>query len=220
MSVPKRSHTIRSGLVILFLALIALTVVILLNTNTPNQRQLTDTNDVVVVTTDSPDETLPNQQTYRWEGKQDEPKLIKIPSIGVLGFIQKMGVDQFEQVASPTNIHLAGWFIQSVKPGQPGLGIINGHVDGRRSPGIFKDLPKMEKGEEIAIQLGDGRVVSYVVLGVKEYEKDSAHSALFSQDPSVSSQLNIITCSGNFLPEQDTYDKRTIVTATLKNDAM
>src|SRR5262245_48002539 len=85
---------------------------------------------VVTYSTDQPDENEPPKD-YNWSGTATDPKKIIIPSIGVDAFVQQVGVDQKKQIAVPDNIHMVGWFINSVRPGQKGLSIIDGHVNGR-----------------------------------------------------------------------------------------
>ena len=70
-----------------------------------------DNNNILTQTVDIPDENLPSDN-YIWPGRPGEPKYIKIDSIGAAGYIVKVGVDQYRQITSPTNIYMAGWFVQ------------------------------------------------------------------------------------------------------------
>src|SRR5690606_1027811 len=101
--------------------------------------------EVITYSVDTPSETKPGPEGG-WRGAAHEPKKIVIPSIGVDGFIQKVGVDQNAEIAVPNNIHKAGWFVDSVLPGERGLSIIDGHLSGRQNDGIFKSLAKLEEG--------------------------------------------------------------------------
>jgi LPXTG-site transpeptidase (sortase) family protein len=154
-----------------------------------------------------------NKDTYASTAGPDEPKYIKIDSIRAEGFIMKVGVDQRKEVGVPDNIYLGGWFTDSRKPGQSGLSIIDGHVDGASKPGIFKNLNALQKGDIIEITLGNETVKQFKVMTVTEVPADQAPSAVFSQDPHVKSQLNLITCGGKFDHTKRQYLNRIVVTS-------
>ncbi len=175
----------------------------------------TDANEPVSYSTDRPDEDKP--EGYVSTAGPDEPKYIRLPTIGTEGFVQKVGVDQRQQIAVPTNIHLAGWYVQAAKPAQPGLSIIDGHVDGQRNQGIFFQLNNLEPGDEYEVERGDGLIKRFRVMEVTTVDNKDAANILFSQKPSVGSQLNLITCGGDFDPARREYDKRVIVTSELIN---
>lgn len=110
---------------------------------------------IITHASDAPDETLPDETD--WRGEAQDPKRIVIPSIAVNGLIQKVGVDQKQQLAAPTNIHLGGWFSDGALPGSTGLSIIDGHVDSRsQTKAIFGDLANVQTESQIYIEFGDG----------------------------------------------------------------
>ncbi len=199
--------------------LVATAVPVISRVLSDGQRSDSLQDEILTYSTDTPDETPPGPN-YPWRGQPQDPKKIIIPSLAVDGFIQKVGVDQNQQVTVPSNIHLAGWFVDSVRPGQPGLSIIDGHVDGRTTAaGIFGRLGELRRGDRFRIKRGDGQVLRYRVLDRVESDLDEAASVLFTQDLHVSSQLNLITCSGRYDRTAKTYDKRIIVSAELlEND--
>ncbi len=173
---------------------------------------------VITYSTDKPDE-IPPPTDYSWAGGSDDPKLISLPTIDTQGFIQQVGVDQNKQVAVPTNVHMAGWFVDTVRPGQAGLAVIDGHVDGLTTGGIFRNLKKLKVGDQFSVTLGSGYTIYYAVTSVAAIDAGDAVSPLFSQDPSVASQLNLITCGGTFNTTTKTYDHRIIVTAKVLTPA-
>jgi len=173
----------------------------------------------VSYSTDKPSEIKPDKTAYKWRGGPTDPKMIIIPSIGVDGFMQNVGVDQNKQVAVPNNIHMGGWFNQSARPGENGLSIIDGHVDGYQNDGIFKRLSELKKGQTFTVEKGDGSRLEYSVLDIKTVPTEAAAAVLFSQEPTVTSQLNIITCGGSFDKEDRSYTERVIVIASLKAKA-
>jgi LPXTG-site transpeptidase (sortase) family protein len=170
---------------------------------------------VISATTDTPSEAPLTKDTYASTAAPNEPKYINLPSIQAGGFIQKMGIDQNMQIAAPSNVNLAGWYVNSAIPGQAGLSIIDGHVDGLASPGIFKRLSQLKADDQFVIELGNGTKLNYSVMSVALVANDKAVGTLFSQEPEVHSQLNLITCGGTFNRTSKNYEQRVIVAAKL-----
>ncbi len=170
---------------------------------------------VVTFSTDTPDEQKPSANAYVWHGQPSDPKYIRLPTIAAEGFMQNVSIDQHNAVAVPNNIHMAGWFAESMRPGQKGLSIVDGHVDGRQSDGIFKNLIKLNKNDQFTIELGDGTIKSFKVREVKSVDAARAAEVLFSHDPAVTNQINLITCGGNFDRQTKQYVERVIVVAEL-----
>ncbi len=166
---------------------------------------------VVTYSTDTPEEKLPIDTGYAWKGQKDDPKRIIIPKISVNALLQNVGVDQNQQIAVPNNIHIAGWFVDSVRPGSKGLSIIDGHVNGVSSDeGVFKRLEELSTGDTVQIIMGDDSVVDFKVYSNQELSTADSASVLYSQVPEIESQLNLITCTGNFDRTARQYDKRQI----------
>lgn len=170
---------------------------------------------LVTYSTDRPDESKENAKNYKWRGRSDEPKKIRIPEIGVDAFIQKAGVDQNNEIAVPDNIHLAGWFANSQKPGENGLSIIDGHVGSSTSHGIFSELSNISKGDMFEIELGNGSIMSYKVISVIQVPESKSEAHLFSQNLEVVSQVNLITCGGDYDDRSGRYEDRVIVSGEL-----
>lgn len=170
--------------------------------------------EVVTHSTNTPDEQKPSF-SYKWRGQAHDPKKIVIPGIGVDSYLQNVGVDQNREVAVPSNIHMAGWFVDSVLPGERGLSIIDGHLNGVHSDGIFIDLEKVSTGAMYTIEFGDGSVKKFKVKSKQIVDMSNAASVLFSQDPSITHQVTLITCGGNYNQDERMYDKRVIIVSEL-----
>ena len=171
---------------------------------------------VVTYSTNKPSEEKPRND-FNWQGGPTDPKKLKIPSLGINAYVQNVGVDQNKQVAVPNNIYIAGWFVDTVRPGQKGLSVIDGHVDGvTQDKAVFANLDRAKMGSEINVEFGDGSTKSFTIMSTTETSTAEAPSVLFSQDPGVSNQLNLVTCSGNFDQKSNQYEKRIIVSARLK----
>lgn len=149
------------------------------------------------------------------ENAAHEPTRIILPTIGVDSAVQPVGINPDREIAAPDSFDQAGWYTGLSAPGQPGLSIIDGHLDGPNGPAVFANLAQLKSGEEFVVERGDESTLTYRVLSVHEGSTTEALSLLFSQSPDVGSQLNLITCAGDFDQQTRRYDKRVVVWATL-----
>lgn len=179
-------------------------------------KKVNGTNSVVVYSTDHPSEEPINKSQYKSTAGPTEPKYITLPTIKAEGFVEKVGVDQNTEMAVPTNINLAGWYVEALAPGQSGLSIIDGHLDGYKHDGIFKNLEKLKPGQIYVIERGDGKQLTFKVKSVTSVPTDQAATKLFAHDPAIKSQLNLITCGGKFDQSKKQYEKRVIVVSELQ----
>lgn len=145
----------------------------------------------------------------------DEPKKIALPSVGASGYIQKVGKTKENAVGVPSNIHLAGWYTAGVKPGESGLSIIDGHLQGRYRDGIFRRLAELKPDDTIQITFGDDSIKEFQVVRVQSYPVDLAGQVLFVKDSSIVQQLNLITCGGDLNEDDRSYSERVLVVAKL-----
>lgn len=170
--------------------------------------------EVVTRSTDTPEETPPAcDDSYKVPAH--EPRKIEIPSIGVSGCIQKVGVDEKNAIAVPTNIHVAGWYINSPLPGEKGVSVIDGHVLGQYDDAIFAGLKNVKAGDMIRIEFGDSSKKEFLVEDSHSYPVNEVMDHLFSPLEGIDSQLTLITCGGTFDRTSQTYDQRIIVRAKL-----
>jgi LPXTG-site transpeptidase (sortase) family protein len=170
---------------------------------------------VVTRSTTQPAEHRPEDIGFTWRGQANDPKSISIADVDIQGYLQNVGVDQNQQVAVPTNIHFGGWFVQSARPGAKGLSIIDGHVLGHTTDAIFTKLHSVSNGDRIRIEMGSGAVYTYEVFHTGSYAVADTAAVLFSQDPTIRSQLNLVTCIGRWQEQAKSYDKRFVVSAKL-----
>jgi sortase A len=198
-------------LAVLALALLAVGVMQLLDRYTATNGTDTPPAANSVVTEDSaePSETKPDTSNYVVAAK--DPRSITIGSIGVDGLIQKVGLTKDNAVATPNNVHIAGWYTSSVRPGEPGLSVIDGHVSGKYADGIFKNLRQTKAGDSFMVEFGDKSNKRFEVVEVRTLPERSSAEYLFTKRNTISNQLNLITCGGKFNKSTQTYDDRVIV---------
>ena len=172
----------------------------------------------VTVTSSSPapsERPTPSPSSPRtYHVSADQPRAIDIPAITVSGFIQRVDEDKNGHMATPTNISFAGWYVKSALPGQTGVSIINGHVSGRYSDGIFKNLQQLHQGDVIRIQMGDLSWLAYRVTDTTVY-KASNKTVLLRPRTGAISELHLVTCGGRYNKVNQSYNERVLISAVL-----
>jgi LPXTG-site transpeptidase (sortase) family protein len=193
-------------------------VAVLFHFHTGSQPTSPLTKGAVTKTLANPSKTQLTARNYTSPAAANEPSSISLPSVGAQGYIQKVGIDQYDEMAAPTNVNLAGWYVNSLLPGQAGLSVIDGHVDGyHHNGGVFGKLAKLQPGDIFAITFGNGNKKSFEVKSLQLVTAAQVPSILFAHDPAIKSQLNLITCGGDYDGVSHTYDKRTVVVSSLVN---
>lgn len=176
---------------------------------------LPDSAQVIVEDVLEPNEAKPNDNDYKVPA--DQPRIILIPKTNTRGPIQRVGITKDNAIAVPTNVHFAGWYISSDKPGDDGLSIIDGHVSGKYTDGIFKSLSTLVDGDDIVIEYGNGTKKEFKVVEVKTLPEQEAGDFLLIKREDIGRQLNLITCGGIFNRDTQRYADRTIVVAKSVN---
>jgi sortase (surface protein transpeptidase) len=97
----------------------------------------------------------------------------------------------------PTSFHAAGWYQHSVTPGQVGPPVILGHVDSTSGPGIFYRLGSLRPGDTVTITRADGKTVTFVITGVRQYAK-TAFPTLDVYGNTTVPTIRLVTCGGTF----------------------
>ena len=151
----------------------------------------------------------------------DRPRYLSIGKIGVdKARILPMGINHDGELATPNNVFDVGWYEASSKPGQGGTLMIDGHNGGPHVHGVFKKLPDLKAGDVIEIERGDGEVFSYRVVENKTVPLDESDAymkvALTSPEAGVES-LTLISCTGDWSQERQTYLARQFTRAVLVN---
>lgn len=142
----------------------------------------------------------------------DMPKKITIDSIGLSARILRMGVESNNQIQSPRSSYDTGWYEGSNKPNENGLMFINGHVSGPTKPGIFYNLKKLNAGDIITIEKGDGTLIKYQVVSKETLDLNNVDMQKTLRSIDVDKQgLNLMTCSGDYSAQSNTFNERLIV---------
>ncbi len=151
----------------------------------------------------------------------DLPKYISIPTIETEKVrVFQLGLTKNYSIAAPTNIHDAGWYEESSRPGKPGAMFIYGHVSSLESKGIFYDLYKLKPGDVIRVTRGDDTVFSYAVVSTKKYAAQEVPMDTVLAPVRAGQQgLNLMTCAGHIDAKTGEFSERLVVYASLtKNE--
>ena len=142
------------------------------------------------------------------------PKLLSIEKIGLEARVLQMGVLANGELATPANTSDTGWYTGSVKPGEMGAVLIDGHYSGRASGGVFHNLHKLQAGDRITLAVGGEKQYVYEVRKTQQVPADQVDmKALLSPYTGAERGMNLITCGGKYNRESKTFVDRTIVYA-------
>ncbi len=139
------------------------------------------------------------------------PVRLRIPRLGIKAAVQYVGVNEKGNMAAPTNFADVGWYKYGPLPGQSGAAVIDGHVNnGLGLPGVFERLNELAVGDEVVVETKDGRGINFSVKEKKIYPYGEVPLELVF-DKAGAAKLNLITCVGDFLSRDRTYDQRLVV---------
>lgn len=141
----------------------------------------------------------------------DLPRALYISKLKVAARVLPMGVNKDDSVQAPINIFDSGWYTGSVKPGEIGAMLIDGHSSATHGA-LFGNLDKLVVGDQIQLEKGDGTRLTYKVVHTEIVSKDKVdmHALLLPYGKAVRA-LNLITCAGDWINSQDTLTKRILV---------
>lgn len=214
----------RHGIGVMAVLMIAMTIFVSIDTMLTNSQAKSGISDIIASdlgsATATPDiegkdESTPSPDllsSYRVGA--DMPRAIYIDKIDVSARTLPMGINTAGAVQAPVNIHDAGWYSGSVKPGEIGAVFINGHASGAYRQGLLAYLDTLVKGDKIVIEKGDGSKIEYLVVETEtvSLEKIDMKKVLLPKN-GVLRGLNIMTCTGNWIEAKQTYDQRLIIYA-------
>jgi sortase (surface protein transpeptidase) len=142
------------------------------------------------------------------------PVRLLIPAIGVRTRVIRLGLTASGALQVPGSTAVAGWYIGSPRPGEPGGAVIAGHIDSISGPGVFFRLRLMQRGERVFVRQSSGRLAVFRVTSVRSYLKSRFPTSVV-YGPAPDAQLRLITCGGTFDAATGHYLSNTIVYATL-----
>lgn len=142
----------------------------------------------------------------------DMPRVLTIDKLNVRARVLPMGVTATSAIQAPINIFDSGWYTGSAKPGTPGVSFIDAHASGSTREGLFAYLDTLKAGDVITIERGDGAVLKYAVRKLEKQKlADIKMTQVLSPKDGIKEGLTIMTCTGKWMADKETYDERVIV---------
>lgn len=140
------------------------------------------------------------------------PVRLQIPRIKVDAKIDLLGLTKDGDMASPNDIANAGWYKLGTMPGNEGSAVIAGHRTGFKGvPGIFTDLGKLQKGDNIIIIDEQKQTIRFVVQEIRKYKQNEKPAEVFTS--ANGAHLNLITCTGSWSSANNRFSERLVVFA-------
>lgn len=143
------------------------------------------------------------------------PDRLIIPSLKINANVQYTTTNAKGNMGTPNNFTDVSWFKPGTVPGEIGSSVMAGHVDnGLSLDGVFKHLEDIQVGDDLYVQKNDGTKLHFEVVEVTSYPyTDVPAQRIFGSTDG--KFLNLITCVGEWVPGQKTYDRRLIVYSRL-----
>lgn len=146
---------------------------------------------------------------------ENVPVRISIPELQVDAAVVRAGITEKGHIGVPASFQDVAWYNGSPLPGNPGISILNGHVDNAVGlPGVFAHLGDISFGSEIYITDADGSVARFAVIATTSLSYTARLSDVLALTDPNSPSIAIITCEGAWIPSEKTYDRRMVVIAT------
>lgn len=150
---------------------------------------------------------LASEETY--------PARLRVPSLELDAHVQHLGINWKGNMATPNNFTDVGWYKYGPPPGFQGSAVFAGHVDnGLGLSGVFKKLGELSIGDEIFVETKEGKELKFRVAEMQVYPHDKVPAEILFARKDMP-RLNLITCEGDWLQGERTYDKRLVVYAEL-----
>ncbi len=144
--------------------------------------------------------------------KPGVPVRVVIPSIDVDSSVQEAGTYWLEkQLYYETLPFVVAHYRMTAKAGEKGNAVFSGHVTSRNAGNVFRDLYKVQIGDEVILYSEEDEY-RYVVTDVRLVEPTDVSV----MDPTPDATVTLITCAGEWIPAERQYSQRLIVTAKLK----
>jgi sortase (surface protein transpeptidase) len=169
----------------------------------------------VARTTSGPPSPEPSLSSVAPARARSVPTRMDIPAIGVHTTLLRLGLNPDHTVEVPPlrADAPAGWYENSVTPGEKGAAAILGHVDtAREGPAVFYRLGTLKPGDRISVGRADGSTVHFAVTRVARYPKsDFPTQEVYG--PVAYPELRLLTCGGSFDRRRRSYLDNVVVFA-------
>jgi LPXTG-site transpeptidase (sortase) family protein len=141
------------------------------------------------------------------------PVRLSIASLGVDAPVEAVGLDGEGRMATPSQPSHVAWYRPGPAPGQPGDAVIDGHLDWTDGPAVFFHLDRLRVGDEVVVLQASGGHLRFAVDSISTIPFESPLDAFFTTSGPPS--LTLITCTGSWDRQRQTYLQRLVVHTSL-----
>jgi sortase (surface protein transpeptidase) len=120
-------------------------------------------------------------------------------------------------MAVPSQPDRVAWYQPGVAPGDPGDALIDGHLDWWTGPAVFWHLANLHPGDQVNVVRADGSQLTFTVDSTITYPWNARTDGLVTNTGTPS--ISLVTCSGTWDRQRQTYLNRLVVHATLAASA-
>lgn len=144
------------------------------------------------------------------------PATLVIPDLSIDAKVQQTSVTTRGTMGTPTNYTDVAWYAYGTVPGERGSAVIDGHVDNSLGlDAVFRHLPDIKVGADVYVITQKGKRLHFLVTDISIYDYVTAPvNKIFTQGDKA--YLRLITCGGEWVASEKTYNKRVVVTAELQ----
>lgn len=140
------------------------------------------------------------------------PQKLRIPTLHITSDVHAVGTTADGAMDIPDSLTDAGWYEQSVNPGNPGKAVLAAHTGYPKKPSQFRELEHITPGTAIEVEDTSGVVAHFSVIQIARYHPDKAPlQTIFGASPTA--RLNIVTCTGAWDTAKNSYTERLVVYA-------
>lgn len=144
------------------------------------------------------------------------PVRLLISSVGINAPIESVGIESTGDLSTPTRKPWedVGWYDMGTYPGERGSAVIDGHLDRPGGyPAVFWRLRDVHSGDQIAVLTSTGETLRFRVTSLAYYTPNQAPiQNIFGNSGGI--YLNLITCAGDWIPDQHQTTLRLVVYTT------
>ncbi len=143
------------------------------------------------------------------------PVRLQIPTLMLDTVIEAVGHDKNGAMGIPGQVNNVAWYAPGYLPGEWGNAVIAGHLDlANGAPAVFWSIGKLGVGDPIIVTAADGTQYHFAVTSQATYPYDQAPiDEIFGF--SLRSQLNLITCKGEWNRGTRNYSNRLVISSEL-----
>lgn len=135
---------------------------------------------------------------------------IRIPAIDLKANIESVGLTKDGAMDVPKDLSNTAWYNLGTPIGEVGSAVISGHFGWKDSKSaVFDNLYKLKIGDKIYIE-NKKEIIVFVVKEILNFNKDESAKSVFNSNDG-KSHLNLITCSGVWNKEENSYSNRLVV---------